>query len=97
MIQNVYDCGDDVYLSIHTLADGKKMMYGFGPNNPSGEDISYLIERTTTEKTVYVNIIEAYRKEEEQIAFVEASVAGDSVQVIINEQSGEKKELTINL
>lgn len=89
MIRTVYDCGDGIQLQVHTLADGKEMLYGLGPDNPSVRDISYLMERTTAERVIYVNIVEACRKGAEKIASATVSREAGRLLVTVYEKSGK--------
>lgn len=91
IVKNVYDCGEDTYLAVYALADGKEMLYASGPDNPSVKDICYLMERTKDKKTVFVNIIEAFRKGEEQIQSVQTAMSEEKVTVTVCRTDGTKE------
>ncbi len=87
VIKNTYDC-HKCKLDIHTLADGKEMIYAKGPANPSTRDISFLLEKTNDKKTVYVNIIEAYQ-DEALIDTVDIKNENGKITVTITEKNGK--------
>jgi len=89
IIKNSYDCSN-CKLDIHTLADGKEIIYAKGPANPSTHDICYILERTNNQNTVYVNVIEAY-KEDALIDTVNIINNDSYIKVEITEKDGNKK------
>jgi len=86
----------DYNVDVHTLADGLDIVNAEGPNNPADKKLSYLIERTSAECPVYVNVIEAY-KGSSVISSVEASIDSGVVTVKVTETSGRVRTLSVEI
>ena len=91
MTETVYDCGDEVLLHVHTMAEGKQLLYGLGPDNPSVKDISYLMERSNETSITYVNVLEACKAGQEKIASVEVTGEGEDLCVTVSLKDGTRK------
>lgn len=61
-IQNTWDLGE-VKFNITSYVNGVTTYYGKGPDNPSVEEVSYMIQRVVGEKALFVNVYESYKKE----------------------------------
>lgn len=90
VVKNTYDC-EECMLDIHTLVGNKEIIYAKGPANPSTYDISYILERTTDKKVLYVNVIEAY-KGESLISTVDIVNENGLIKVTIAEKNGNIKK-----
>lgn len=87
---------DSFCMDIYTLAENKELIFAEGPNNPASTNVSYLLERTYEPSPVFVNVIEAHRKDP-VIGHVDISVKGDRVLVLVTEVSGRKRRLEVNI
>ena len=83
-------------LDIYTLSDGKDLIFAEGPNNPANTDVSYLIERSTEKKTVFVNVFEAHRGTP-VLKSVSIQRSGEGVCLLITENSGREKRLSFSI
>jgi hypothetical protein len=52
---------DDVVTDIYGAETGQEIFTAVGPDNPSDRNISYLIERTHSGKSVFMHVVESYR------------------------------------
>ncbi len=95
VIKNTYNC-TNCMLDVHTLCDGKEIIYAKGPANPSTHDLCYILERTTDKKTVYVNVIEAY-KDCSVIDSVNIELDNEFIKIEITENNGTKIKFEKNL
>lgn len=95
MMKIEYLC-DGFRMDVHTLADGKELIYAEGPNNPTDTNVSYLLERSYDENPVYVNVIESY-KSEPKIASVKATVTDGKVTVTVTEKCGKTRTLNVDI
>ena len=95
MMKIEYLC-DGFKMDVHTLAEGKELIYAEGPNNPADTNVSYLLERSQDKCPIYVNVIESY-KDNSKISKVEASVNDGRVIVKVTEVSGRVRELDITI
>ncbi|MBE7027260.1 MAG: alginate lyase family protein [Ruminococcaceae bacterium] len=86
-----YDCGE-CKLSIHSFASGKDVIFAKGPNNPSIDEISYIIQRTNAKNVTYINVVEAYKDD----AVVESVQYADN-KLIICEKDGTKREVSTQI
>ncbi len=86
-----YDCGECT-LSVYSVASDKDIIFAKGPNNPSTDEVSYIIERTNAKNVTYINVVEAYQGDSvvESVEYV-----GDKL--IICEKDGEKREISTQI
>lgn len=87
---------DSFCMDVYTLAENKELIFAEGPNNPASTKVSYLLERTYELSPVFVNVIEAHRKDP-VIDSVDISVKDDRVFVVVTEVSGRKRQLEVNI
>lgn len=95
IIKNTFNC-NSCMLDIHSLCGNKEFIYAKGPANPSTYDISYIIQRTADQSTIYINVIEAYSSES-VIENVEISEENKKVYVKITEKCGKTTEFSKQL
>lgn len=86
-----YDC-DGFYLHVYPYLKDKEIITAKGPSNPAVKDISYLIERSCQKDVLFINVIEAARKDEEIIQGVFIEVTENEAIVHIKETSNQDKQ-----
>jgi hypothetical protein len=77
------------------MGNGQTVITAKGPDNPSVQELNYLLERRTGERVLAVHIIESW-KEEEVIKGVSFQTDGKRFNIEIQETAG-KKEYTVHL
>ena len=92
--KNVYQTGG-CRTSIYGMGNGQTVITAKGPDNPSVQELNYLLERRTGERVLAVHIIESW-KEEEVIKGVSFQTDGKRFNIEIQETAG-KKEYTVHL
>ncbi len=90
-----YDCGD-YSVAIHADAEDKELILTYGPNNPSTDDVAYLLERSYESCPLYANVIDVY-KGEPNVTDVEYLRDGGALTVRITERDGKVVERRFEL
>lgn len=76
--------------------DGE-VYYGQGPNNPSTNDISYIVNRVVGESNIFVNVFEAHKKNKPVLKDIEIRDDEDKVTINITKEDGTKEKINIDL
>lgn len=71
--------------------------YGEGPNNPSTNDISYIINRVIGENNLFVNVFEAHKKEKPVIKGVQIAIDNNQLSIQLDIHNESNNNILIDL
>lgn len=92
--KNVYQT-ENCRTSIYGMGNGQTVITAKGPDNPSVQELNYLIERRTEDSVLAVHVVESW-KEEEVIKDVSFQMDKGRLAIVIQEKTG-KKEFSVRI
>lgn len=88
--------GNDVFTTVFGMKNGQTLIDAVGPDNPSTEDISYIIERRESGSVCFAHVIESW-KEEPTIKQVEFEEENGVLKITVAKTGGEKKDFVFSV
>lgn len=88
--QKTYE-SDGVYTRIYGLSNGQTVFSAIGPDNPSSEEISYLMERRQSSRILCAHVVESWT-DAPYVENVEFRVSGSDITVAVTDSRSRKRE-----
>lgn len=91
-----WDLKEGVAFKIVSYTKGITTYYGEGPDNPSIQDISYIIHRVSGSEAMYVNVYESY-KGHSKVQDVNFKINEEDIHIIIEQHDGIQHTYKVSL
>lgn len=86
---------DGIYTTMYGLSNGQTVFTAVGPDNPSSDEISYLMERRQGSQILCAHVIESW-KENPSVKSVEFQVSDSEVKAAVIDSQCRKKEFVFS-
>ena len=93
--EKTYEC-DGVFTKIYGLSNGQTVMTATGPDNPSSEEISYLVERRHGNRIFCAHLMESWTKEP-YVKNVEFQVSDEKITAVVTGCDGKESAVIFEL
>lgn len=79
---------ENVKTNLFSYISSGQIFFANGPDNPSIQELSYIIQRVNGRKAMFVNVLQSY-KEEESIKYVSCLTVGNEIHIKIGKEEEE--------
>ena len=93
--EKTYEC-DGVFTKIYGLSNGQTVMTATGPDNPSSEEIFYLVERRHGNRIFCAHLMESWTKEP-YVKNVEFQVSDEKITAVVTGCDGKESAVIFEL